>query len=116
VAGEISPEDCPIPYYQAAVFKSHAEATGPVMQGPVEPTLYKAYRGLFRYTMQDVGRRLLCGNEKEGQERGQEKEQEQGQERGKGQSVVGHKKASSVAETIDRIATQKSFRVLGIDK
>ena len=110
------------------MFKSHAEATGPVMQGPIEPTLYKAYRGLFRYTMQDVGRRLLRVDEGlsqgQGQEKGQEtaqneekeKGQKEGQSKGGSQGVGGHKKASSLAETIDRIATQKSFRVLGIDK
>jgi len=95
VAGEISPENAPLSFYQAAIIKSDIHSTGPVMQGPVEPTLYAAYRGLFRYTMQDMGRRLQQMSRTNTDER---------------------PRTRTLSSEIDRISCTKSFRILGIDK
>jgi len=95
VAGEITPTSATLPFYQAAVMKSDAHFAGPVMLGPVEATLYAAYRGLFRCTMQDVGKRLQQFNRAKTEER---------------------PRIRTISEEIDRMSCTKSFRVLGIDK
>lgn len=95
VAGEIVPEGASITYYEAAVIKIDHCGTIPVMQGPVEPTLYAAYRGLFRCTMQDIGKQL-----QQAIFRGSEDRQ----------------RPRTLSQEIDRISSTKSFRVLGIDK
>jgi len=93
--GDVGPEASILTLYQAAIIRISIDGVGPIMKGPAEPTLYAAYRGLFKLTVDEIGKRLRTLSTQEERT---------------------HRRVKTLSEEIDRVASSKSFRVLGIDK
>ena len=95
IVGEVSPEASVPTLYQAAIVKISTDGVGPMIKSPQEPTLYAAYRGLFKVTVEEVGKRLRALYAQEERT---------------------HRRVKTLSEEVDRVTSSKSFRVLGIDK